>query len=78
MGNGKKLKMARSTLRRIDARIALASGIIPPAACEVSVTQASIAAALPDSDLDEIMSRLEDAGAITIASSAAYVKVTKK
>ena len=78
IGNGKALKMARSTLRRIDARVAVASGIIPAHACDVSASQTSIAAAMPDADLDEVMARLEAAGAITTASSSAYVKVVRK
>lgn len=73
LGGDRVLRVLRSTRREIDARLALQSGIIPPAAATYSVTAESIRRAMPGVNLEAIMERLAEAGAVRSKQTAPFL-----
>lgn len=76
MGGGKSLRLTRSTVRRIDGAQALARGLVPPSAADVSVTQASLQRA--GLDPDEALDRLREAGCVTEVQGQPYVRLSRQ
>lgn len=76
MGGGKSLRLTRSTVRRIDGAQALARGLVPPSAADVSVTQASLQRA--GLDPDEALDRLREAGCVTEVQGQPYVRLARQ
>lgn len=79
IGAGKALRLVTTARREIDVRRALASGLVPPEAATLSISQESIRRALLNANsarsVDAIMEELESAGAVSRLPNASYVDV---
>lgn len=77
IGDGRALRVVRGSRRDVDAQAALQSGLVKPSQARVTVTQASMRDGDPGCDVDALMARLEEAGAVTHVHTSPHVRVVR-